>query len=579
MKHLRLKHSDELSRVDKKRKLDDPSAGPSRPVKQQTLVQCLDKITLWDINNLKANEIHYKIGEMIAVDNQPFTIVENVGFINLVKSLEPRYQIPSRKYFSNNIIPTIYDKCCSKILDLIDIEKSQKNWISLTSDKWTCSETNESFLSLSGHWLTEEFKKMCVVLNARHFSGSHTGIAISDALSEMLQLWNLSTENNIHVLLRDNARNMISGANITGLRNESCFIHSLQLVLHDSIFSQKSISDLISKCRNIVTHFNHSQVACTRLKEIQTNFSLPHHKLVQDVATRWNSTYHMLKRIFEQKQAIALYSSEHNIPNLTAANFKLIENVIVLLEQFFTVTVEASSDEALISMVIPNLAALERFLSKKQNDEGSVTMKKGMLKSLQARFHNVELSKLYVIATVLDPRYKLTFLKPNIRAIAKNWIIEEMKSLSPIFENKEKYGNEQREPTTEEEKNEDDKIQDVWACLNEISFENESKQEEFRTEDNTSYSKEKQFENFLECPNIPHKENPLTWWAKNAAIYPELSKLARRYLSSPPSSIPSERMFSEAGIIYEERRNKLLPQNAEKLLFLHHNLPLLGFNY
>ena len=58
--------------------------------------------------------------------------------------------------------------------------------------------------------------------------------------------------------------------------------------------------------------------------------------------------------------------------------------------------------------------------------------------------------------------------------------------------------------------------------------------------------------------------------------YPDsyLPRLAKRYLSTPPSSIFSERMFSQAGNIYTEKRNHLSPELADKLLFLHHNLQI-----
>ena len=47
---------------------------------------------------------------------------------------------------------------------------------------------------------------------------------------------------------------------------------------------------------------------------------------------------------------------------------------------------------------------------------------------------------------------------------------------------------------------------------------------------------------------------------------------ARRYLSAPPSSGYSERLFLEAGNLYEQKRNQLFPKTGEKLLFLHNNL-------
>ena len=64
----------------------------------------------------------------------------------------------------------------------------------------------------------------------------------------------------------------------------------------------------------------------------------------------------------------------------------------------------------------------------------------------------------------------------------------------------------------------------------------------------------------------------LQWWNLNRAKYPYLASFARKCLSAPPSSVYSERLFSEAGNLYENKRNRLLPNTREKLLLLHHNL-------
>ena len=64
----------------------------------------------------------------------------------------------------------------------------------------------------------------------------------------------------------------------------------------------------------------------------------------------------------------------------------------------------------------------------------------------------------------------------------------------------------------------------------------------------------------------------LEWWNLNKSKYPHLASFARKCLSAPPSSVYSERLFSEAGNLYENKRNRLLPNTGEKLLLLHHNL-------
>ena len=47
------------------------------------------------------------------------------------------------------------------------------------------------------------------------------------------------------------------------------FIHTLQLIIKDSLFSENKISVLIAKARQAVGHFNHSSTACEKLKNIQ----------------------------------------------------------------------------------------------------------------------------------------------------------------------------------------------------------------------------------------------------------------------------------------------------------------------
>ena len=69
---------------------------------------CLEKKKLWDINNPKSVEIHYAIDEMIALDNQPFSIVDDKGFNKFINLLQPQYQLPSRKCITDVIILDIY---------------------------------------------------------------------------------------------------------------------------------------------------------------------------------------------------------------------------------------------------------------------------------------------------------------------------------------------------------------------------------------------------------------------------------------------------------------------------------------
>lgn len=98
--------------------------------------------------------------------------------------------------------------------------------------------------------------------------------------------------------------------------------------------SQPSVSDMIARIKRVVTHFNHSALAYDRLPKIQEDLNLPKKKLVQDVPTRYNSTFYLLQRLLEMKNAIVLYVTEHDLQTSTANEWKLVENVIRLLQPF-----------------------------------------------------------------------------------------------------------------------------------------------------------------------------------------------------------------------------------------------------
>nr|CAD2136870.1 unnamed protein product [Meloidogyne enterolobii] len=85
---------------------------------------------------------------------------------------------------------------------------------------------------------------------------------------------------------------------------------------------------------------------------------------------------------------------------------------------------------------------------------------------------------------------------------------------------------------------------------------------------------------FLRAKKIPSECDPYGFWTgDNTVKWPILSKIATRFLSAPCTSAEAERLFSSAGLIINNLRKSLLQENAEMLLFLHHNLVIYNFEY
>ena len=74
-------------------------------------------------------------------------------------------------------------------------------------------------------------------------------------------------------------------------------------------------------------------------------------------------------------------------------------------------------------------------------------------------------------------------------------------------------------------------------------------------------------------------EDPFAYWKGKKGAGPNIVKLPKKYLYAPGGSIKSERLFSTAGHIINELQRSLTPENLKMILLLHHNLPILNYEY
>jgi len=164
---------------------------------------------------------------------------------------------------------------------------------------------------LTIHWIDKSFAKISAVLLAQALEMAHNGEYIAERIYSMLESWNIPQERD-HLVISDNASNMVKAMQEASLAHFGCFAHSLQLVVKDGLLSQRATIDIIAICRSIVGHFHQSSTASHSLTRIQKSLKIPQHKLNQDISTRWNSTLYMFQSILEQKMALAVYCAEND---------------------------------------------------------------------------------------------------------------------------------------------------------------------------------------------------------------------------------------------------------------------------
>ena len=137
------------------------------------------------------------------------------------------------------------------------------------------------------------------------------------------------------------------------------------------------------------------------------------HRLKQDVA---NLTLYMLESIAEQKMALAAYSTQNDILQLTSFQLDLVDKVIAVLKPIEEITQSISSEESSASVIIPFVRGLRRSLECHDQDSGVRTMKRDILASLNRRYCDVESNELLVLATRLDPCFKDKFFRQQANA-------------------------------------------------------------------------------------------------------------------------------------------------------------------
>ena len=85
-------------------------------------------------------------------------------------------------------------------------------------------------------------------------------------------------------------------------------------------------------------------------------------------------------------------------------------------------------------------------------------------------------------------------------------------------------------------------------------------------------SPDDELERYWAEPPIPLSEDPLLWWGGKERSFPKLFRLAMRFLCIPATSVPSERVFSAAGLIVSRLRSRLKPKHVDMLISLNKNV-------
>ncbi|XP_064475751.1 E3 SUMO-protein ligase ZBED1-like [Ornithodoros turicata] len=414
----------------------------------------------------------------------------------------------------------------------------------------------ELYTSLTCHLMTVDYELRRYTLATRHIFESYTALNFSSMLQELCSEWHIPSSVTAFIVT-DNGRNMRAAVRQLPWKERACLAHTLQLAINDALPQVPGLTELCKKAPAIVGHYKHSSAAQKRLDDLLLKMNKPTLKVLQNVPTRWNSQFVMFSRLLQLREAVSveLATSNSSIDCFTSTQWRLVSDIVDVLQPFYDATVEVSADRyPTLSILTPIVFGLMECVSQLQHES---TLAKCLFKCMRARFVGYELDEVAHMAMFLDPRFRCTLYSSDSQM--QLWLADQvMKELQPFQEefSPQKEASSSTAPTSS---------LSLWNAFERLKESSDQGQ--------AMALPEREVGDYTKGALLKRSGDPCRWWQTVGRFkYPMLERAALKYLAIPVTSVPSERVFSTAGDIVSARRERILPQNVEQLLFLHANL-------
>ena len=552
LSHLRAHHPSQYTQVLQSQKCKEKekplNASSSSATNQSSIPELFTRAQKYEKSTKRWREITDSVTYCISKDMLPIYTTEKEGFRRLVETLDPRYEMPSAKYFSNTAIPALFEKTREKVVGEITSAK----YFSATTDMWS-SSTMEPYLSYSVHFIDDwVLKSRC--LQTLFVPKDHNAVNLSEILTETLTQWKLQAHKQV-CITTDNGSNMVCATTVRLMWTHlPCFGHNLHLAVVNSTKDEPRVQRCLGLCRKLVSAFSHSWKKKCDLAKAQSDLGVPQHSLVTDCATRWGSQLRMIDRIIEQEACIRQVltvdrKNSHLIP--TWQDLDVLESMKAALGQLDDFTDMLSGEQKVtVSAIKPVLHILKSKVLKvcEGDTDLTETIKQRVLNYLLIKYDDPDINELLNVCTYLDPRFKGSYIDE-----ADVTLVEDRLTREGTDENQDSTS----EPTPSTLPTSGDSAE---ASLSEKSGTKKRKLSSWLKEatkmpssSSTPQTPEqqikKEIEDYIKLPLLDAESDPLQWWKVHMAVLPTMAKLAQKYLSVCASSSASERIFSCSGNI------------------------------
>ncbi|XP_065642184.1 uncharacterized protein LOC136073856 [Hydra vulgaris] len=496
-----------------------------------------------------SDKIHRNLLIFIIACCLPFMLVESNAFKDFIFCLNPKYKVPSQKKLRSLLTDLYREK-----IELLKSKLLSIKFLSITTDGWTSCQ-NYSYISATAHFISEKNNFISFCLGFAYLNGCHDADNLKDALLKILEKFKV--DDKIMSVVSDNAtnvRNCLNSLKVSlNIQPIRCMGHVLRLVVknvinlveegeNDSSSKFFFIAKTLTKCRKIVTSFNHSSQLNGLLEESQIQQGVERNHilhLIQDVKTRWHSTFLMAERMLKLHSYVKdIFNSKQQYKDmrknlLDEDEIVNLKETVKALVSFNQVSVLLSGDTyATCSLIIP--------------------------KSLQTYKDSYELenNSFLLCATFLDPNYKSfqffekyekkKYLKCVKEFLSDFYLTKKLCDIIPV------------------------KKVTIKSKKFKLSFDDEDYDSGNDSDKIISLDLKKEISGYRKLS--VNEQNVLHFWHQNQDVFPILYCISTMILCTPATSAPSERLFSDALNNLYAKRNRMTTECFQMLMFLYENL-------
>ena len=362
-------------------------------------------------------KVRYAAAGMVIVNKCLFKMFKSKVFNSFVNSFNPKFEkIPPRIARSDCLV--VYENEKEELKALLETVDQ----LSLTAELWPVG-LKAVYVCLIGYFFDTEQKLQKRLLGLCDAPPLRSGLAISDAIFQCLLDWGI--ENKVssitvdcssasgvaldHLKLRIGSnQKLLFGGKVF---HQRCHVHIIDLMAQDGLHE---IRNFVDKIRESVKYLSLSKERLLKFSEIVKQLHMPSKKLILDDSTCWNATYSMVVAAVEFRDVFPRYQVSdpdyYWLP--TSEDWERGEQVCQILKVLDSVKNDFLGSEHLTAEIfMSGIWRIREVLNRKSMAENAYLQ--AVVLKMKGKFDKFwgELPLLVAIATVLHPRFNMTFLK------------------------------------------------------------------------------------------------------------------------------------------------------------------------